>query len=77
MVLVNLYGKARELAGRESVSLDCPSGGLTLSELLRRITPGAAPPPAGAASAILINGRNCAFLPVSYTHLTLPTIYSV
>jgi molybdopterin converting factor small subunit len=60
MVRVKLYGSARALAGREELELELPAG-LTLAELLRRIAPKPESIPAGIASAILINGRNCAF----------------
>jgi molybdopterin converting factor small subunit len=60
MVRVKLYGSARALAGREELDLELPAGS-TLTELLRSIAPDPQRIPAGVASAILINGRNCAF----------------
>jgi molybdopterin converting factor small subunit len=60
MVRVKLYGGARKLAGREEAELEVEAGA-RLSDLLRRIAQQPAQIPAGVASAILINGRNCAF----------------
>jgi molybdopterin converting factor small subunit len=60
MVQVRLYGAARALAEQESVELELPEGA-TVAELLRRIAPRSWPAPKGIASAILVNGRNCAF----------------
>jgi molybdopterin converting factor small subunit len=62
MVQVKLYGSAQVLAGRPEIGLDCPPEGLPLSELLHLIAARPARVPAGIASAILVNGRNCAFL---------------
>ncbi len=61
MVRVRLYGSARRLAGREETELDVAAGD-RLNDLLRRIAQDPARLTAGIASAILINGRNCAFL---------------
>ncbi len=60
MVRVKLYGNARRLAGREELELELPAGS-TVAELLRRIAGEPGRIPAGVASAILVNGRNCAF----------------
>jgi molybdopterin converting factor small subunit len=60
MVRVKLYGSARVLAVREELALELPSV-LPLQELLQGIAPEGRPLPPGIASAILINGRNCAF----------------
>ena len=60
MVRVKLYGSARALADREEVALELPSV-LPLQDLLQRIAPEGRQLPPGIASAILINGRNCAF----------------
>ena len=58
MVRVKLYGSARKLAGREEAELEVAQGA-RLADLLRQLTGGDVPE--GTASAILINGRNCAF----------------
>jgi molybdopterin converting factor small subunit len=68
MVRVKLYGSARALAGREELELELPAGS-TLAELLRRIAPEPGRVPAGIASAILVNGRNCAFREGSETQI--------
>jgi molybdopterin converting factor small subunit len=60
MVRVRLYGSARQLAGREELELAMPAAS-TVAELLRRIAADPERVPAALASAILINGRNCAF----------------
>jgi molybdopterin converting factor small subunit len=60
MVRVRLYGSASALAGREEVELE-GAAGIRLAELLRRIARDPQKIPSGIASAILINGRNCAF----------------
>lgn len=60
MVRVRLYGATRALAERESLDLELPEG-TTVAELLRRIAPRSGPAPERIASAILVNGRNCAF----------------
>ena len=60
MVHVKLYGSARKLAGREEAELEVASGA-RLADLLRELTGKDASVPEGLASAILINGRNCAF----------------
>ncbi len=59
MVRVRLYGNAQKLAGKEELRLDV-SAGERLSDLLRQVA-GPAGLPEGSTSAILINGRNCAF----------------
>ncbi len=59
MVRVKLYGGARKLAGREELELEVAEGA-RLSDVLRQIA-GPAGLPEGSSSAILINGRNCAF----------------
>jgi molybdopterin converting factor small subunit len=64
MVRVRLYGSARALArepaaGQElSVELE---PGASVENLLQRLAPEPGRVPTGIASAILINGRNCAF----------------
>ena len=58
MVRVKLYGSARKLAGREEAELEVAQGA-RLADLLRQLT--GRDVPEGTASAILINGRNCAF----------------
>jgi molybdopterin converting factor small subunit len=60
VVRIRLYGNARALAGREELELEAAAGE-QLGGLLRRMSSKPGPPPAGIASAILINGRNCAF----------------
>jgi molybdopterin converting factor small subunit len=60
MVRVKLYGSARALAAQAELGLELPPG-TTLAGLLRRIAPDPQRIPAGIASAILVNGRNCAF----------------
>jgi molybdopterin converting factor small subunit len=60
VVRVKLYGSARALAAQEELAVELPAG-LPLKELLRRIAPEGRQLPPGIASAILINGRNCAF----------------
>jgi molybdopterin converting factor small subunit len=60
MVRVRLYGSARSLAGREELELELPAGS-TVAQLLRRIAADPGRIPSGLASAILVNGRNCAF----------------
>jgi molybdopterin converting factor small subunit len=62
MVQVKLYGSAQSLAGRAELSLTYPPGGLSLAELLHQIAVDPARVQAGIASAVLVNGRNCAFL---------------
>jgi len=59
MVRVKLYGNARKLAGREELELEVSSGA-RLSDVLQQVA-GPAGLPEGSSSAILINGRNCAF----------------
>jgi molybdopterin converting factor small subunit len=59
MVRVKLYGNARKLAGREELELEV-SAGTRLSDVLQQVA-GPAGLPDGSSSAILINGRNCAF----------------
>jgi len=58
MVRVKLYGSARKLAGREEAELEVAPGA-RLGDMLRQLA--GRDVPEGAASAILINGRNCAF----------------
>ncbi len=60
MVRVRLYGGARKLAGRGEVELEVAAGA-RLADVLRQVTGREAAPPQAVASAILINGRNCAF----------------
>jgi len=60
MVRVKLYGSARALAAQEELSLELAPGA-RLADLLRRIAPDPQRIPEGIASAILVNGRNCAF----------------
>ena len=59
MVRVRLYGSARKLAGQEELELEVAAGD-RLADVLRQVA-GPAGLPEGSASAILINGRNCAF----------------
>jgi molybdopterin converting factor small subunit len=59
MVRVRLYGGARKLAGRDELELELAAGA-RLSDVLRQVG-GPAGLPEGSVSAILINGRNCAF----------------
>jgi len=59
MVRVKLYGNARKLAGREELELEVAAGA-RLSDVLQQVA-GPAGLPEGSSSAILINGRNCAF----------------
>jgi molybdopterin converting factor small subunit len=59
MVRVRLYGGARKLAGRDELELEFTAGA-RLADVLRQVG-GPAGLPAGSVSAILINGRNCAF----------------
>jgi len=60
MILVKLYGSAQKLAGRNEVEIAAAKGS-RLKDVLRQIAPDRIDIPSRLASAILINGRNCAF----------------
>jgi len=60
MVRVKLYGSARKLAGTAEVNLSIPEG-MVLQDLIALVVGDTGQLPAGLVSAILVNGRNCAF----------------
>jgi molybdopterin converting factor small subunit len=60
MVQVKLYGSARKLAGTAEVNLTVREG-MVLKDLIQRVVGDTAESPTRLVSAILVNGRNCAF----------------
>ena len=60
MVHVKLYGSAKKLAATLEVNLAIPEG-MVLKDLIAQVVGDAGQLPAGLVSAILVNGRNCAF----------------
>jgi len=60
MVHVKLYGSARKLARTPEVNLAIPEG-MVLKDLIAQVVGDTGQLPAGLVSAILVNGRNCAF----------------
>jgi molybdopterin converting factor small subunit len=60
MIRVKLYGEACKLAGTTEVNL--PFGdGMLLQEVIRQVVGDTGQSTSGLVSAILVNGRNCAF----------------
>ena len=60
MVRVKLYGKACRLAG--TAEMELPFGpGMDVQEVLRRVSGATGQTASGLVSAIMVNGRNCAF----------------
>ena len=60
MVQVKFYGSARKLTGTAEVNLSIREG-IVLKDLIAQVVGDAGQLPAGSVSAILVNGRNCAF----------------
>jgi molybdopterin converting factor small subunit len=60
MVSVKLYGAARRLAGTEEMEVAFDPG-MDVQEVLRRVSAATGQTANGLVSAILVNGRNCAF----------------
>jgi molybdopterin converting factor small subunit len=60
MVQVKLYGRACRLAGTAEVSLAFGEG-MLLQEVIRQVVGDSGQSADGLVSAILVNGRNCAF----------------
>jgi molybdopterin converting factor small subunit len=60
MVRVKAYGNARKLVGAGEREIGIPDG-TRLDELLRQLVGDAGGIPPHLVSAILVNGRNCAF----------------
>jgi molybdopterin converting factor small subunit len=60
MVQVKLYGGACKLAGTTEVNLAFGEG-MLLQEVIRQVVRDTGQSADGLVSAILINGRNCAF----------------
>jgi molybdopterin converting factor small subunit len=60
MIQVKLYGGACRLAGTAEVQLDFGEG-MLLQEVIRQVVGDTGQSASGLVSAILVNGRNCAF----------------
>jgi len=60
MVCVKLYGSVRKLAGTAELSLAVREG-MVLKDLIQQVVGDTAASPPRLISAILVNGRNCAF----------------
>jgi molybdopterin converting factor small subunit len=60
MVCVKLYGGACKLAGTAEVNLTF-SEGMILKEVITQVVGDTGQTTSGVVSAILVNGRNCAF----------------
>jgi molybdopterin converting factor small subunit len=60
MVRVKLYGKACTLAGTAEVEVAFGPG-MDVQEVLRQVASNTGRTASGLVSAILVNGRNCAF----------------
>ena len=60
MVRVKLYGNVSKLAGTADVNLGIHEG-MVLKDLVQKVVGHTGQSPTGLISAILVNGRNCAF----------------
>lgn len=60
MVQVKLYGSVRKLAGTPELNLSIREG-MVLKDLIQQVVGDTGQSPTGLISAILVNGRNCAF----------------
>jgi molybdopterin converting factor small subunit len=60
MVRVKLYGSVRKLAGTAELNLTI-SAGMVLKDLIQQVVGDTAESQTRLISAILVNGRNCAF----------------
>ena len=60
MVRVKLYGSVSKLAGTAELSLTIREG-MVLKDVIRQVVGDTGQSPTRLVSAILLNGRNCAF----------------